>query len=81
MLLVMDNWEHLLPGASLVIDILKAAPGIKILATSREKLNVSAEHVFLLGGMQIPSFEDLADALEYDAIQLVIQSARRVKSD
>lgn len=81
LLLVMDNWDHLLSGASLTMDILKAAPDIKILATSREKLNLSAEHVFLLGGMQFPSLEDLADALEYDAIQLVLQSARRVKPD
>jgi predicted ATPase/DNA-binding CsgD family transcriptional regulator len=81
MLLVMDNWDHLLSSASLVLDILKAAPGIKILATSREKLNLSIENVYLLGGMQFPSLENLADALEYDAVQLLEQSARRVKLD
>ena len=80
-LLVMDNWEHLLAGSTLVAEILKAAPGVRIVATSREKLNLSAEHVFVLGGMQFPEWETPADALEYDALQLLVQSAQRVKPD
>jgi DNA-binding SARP family transcriptional activator len=39
-LLVMDNFEHLIEGVDIVIEILNAAPAVKILATSREKLNV-----------------------------------------
>jgi len=81
MLLVMDNWEHLLSGTSLIVEILKAAPGIKILATSREKLNLSAEHVFLLGGMEFQSWGNRAEAMESDAVQFLLQSARRVKSE
>jgi predicted ATPase/DNA-binding CsgD family transcriptional regulator len=80
-LLILDNWEHLLAGAPLAIDVLRAAPGVKILATSREKLNLSAEHVFLLRGMPFPPREDVADVLDYDAIQLLQASARRVKPE
>ena len=40
MLLCMDNWEHLLEGAPLINEILRAAPDVKIMATSREKLNL-----------------------------------------
>jgi predicted ATPase len=44
LLLVLDNFEHLLPAADVVADLLAAAPGIEILATSREPLRVRGEH-------------------------------------
>src|SRR5262249_49288208 len=40
MLLLLDNVEHLLAGVGLVTQVLHAAPGVKVLATSRERLNV-----------------------------------------
>jgi len=40
LLLVMDNFEHLLDGAGIVSEILQTAPAMKILATSRERLNL-----------------------------------------
>src|SRR6266700_1139001 len=46
LLLVVDNCEHLLePAAELVADLLKAAPGLRVIATSREPLSVAGEHV------------------------------------
>jgi predicted ATPase len=81
MLLVMDNLEQVGGGALLISDILNAAPAVKILATSREKLNLSGEVVFKLGGMEIPGRESLEEAVEYDAIKLFIQSARRAQPD
>src|SRR5204863_9560499 len=57
------------------------APLVKILATSREKLNLSAETVFILSGMDFPQWETPQDALEYSAVKLFMQSARRVRSD
>lgn len=80
-LLVMDNFEHLLNGIPLVEDILKAAPDVTILTTSREKLNLSAEYVFQLQGLRFPDWETPEDALEYDAVQLLINSAQRIKPD
>jgi predicted ATPase/DNA-binding CsgD family transcriptional regulator len=78
MLLVIDNWEHLLDGVTFVTKILSASPNIKILATSREKLNLSSESIYVLGGLHFPKLED---TLDYDAVKLLVQSAQRVKPD
>lgn len=77
-LLVMDNFEHLLDGAELVSDILAYAPEIKVLATSRERLNLSGETVFTISGIDFPNWETPDDALEYAAVKLFMQSAQRV---
>lgn len=80
-LLILDNFEHLLDGASLVAEILKEAPKVKILATSRVVLNIQGEHQFYLGGLSIPENES-TDILEtYSAIQLFFDAARRVRPD
>jgi predicted ATPase/DNA-binding SARP family transcriptional activator len=81
MLLVLDNFEHLLEGADLVADILQVAPGIKILATSRERLLLEEEQVFPLEGLDFPEGETAADASDYAALRLFVQSARRVRPD
>ena len=57
-LLVMDNFEHLLQGTGLLVDILHTAPGVKLLSTSRERLKLSDEVVFTLSGMRFPDFAD-----------------------
>lgn len=80
-LLLLDNFEHLLDGIPLVIDILEAAPYLKLLITSREKLNVSGETLFTLSGLQMPGGETSADALESDAVRLIVQSAHRIRSN
>jgi predicted ATPase/DNA-binding CsgD family transcriptional regulator len=79
LLLVMDNFEHLLDGAGIVSEILLAAPAVKILATSREKLNLQSETNLNVGGMDIPSQAGSEDPLNYDAITLFVQSASKVR--
>lgn len=79
MLLLIDNFEHLLAGASLVTEILNAAPNVQILATSRQRLNQSGETIFNLAGMNFPKWETPEDALEYAAVKLFMQSAKRVQ--
>jgi predicted ATPase/tRNA A-37 threonylcarbamoyl transferase component Bud32 len=81
MLLVLDNYEHLLEEAGLVTDILKATPKVKILVTSRQRLNQLSETIFNLQGMDFPAWETPADALEYAAVKLFLQSARRAMPD
>ena len=85
MLLVMDNFEHLLPGAPLIVEMLQTAPGVKTLVTSRVRLNLSDEVVITLGGMEHPDWaKDMSlsgDLSEYEAIKLFVQSARRVNPD
>jgi predicted ATPase/class 3 adenylate cyclase len=78
-LLILDNLEHLLPGClSLLMEILQGAPGVKLLVTSRDRLNLPGEWVFELGGLDYPQDES-ADELEgYGAVALFQQQLQRV---
>jgi len=56
LLLVVDNCEHLLGAAArLVTDVISAAPGVRVIATSREPLSVSGEHVVPVPPLELPS--------------------------
>lgn len=81
LLLLVDNFEHVLEGAVIVDDILHHAPGVKILVTSRERLQLSSETVYTLGSMAYPEAQVTAvDALQqYDSVQLLLQRAERVR--
>jgi predicted ATPase len=85
LLLLLDNFEHLVSspanGAEVVAAVLKAAPEVKIIATSRQKLNLSSETLFVLEGMAFPDWQTTTDALSYSAVQLFVQSARRARLD
>ncbi|MCK5646444.1 MAG: tetratricopeptide repeat protein [Anaerolineales bacterium] len=85
-LLVMDNFEHVLGGASILPEILQVADGVKVLATSREKLNLRTENIYVLHGMAYPEDEPTEDDLthlqqQYSAVNLFKQSARQVNAD
>lgn len=79
LLLVMDNFEHLLDGAPFVNDIIQKAPAVKILATSRERLNLRAETLYPIEGMDFPDYETPAELENLAAAQLFLQSARRAQ--
>jgi predicted ATPase len=55
--LLLDNFEHLLTPESidLVSEILAVAPHVKLLTTSRARLNVPGEQVYLVSGLEIPA--------------------------
>ena len=78
-LLVLDNFEHLLVGATLVSEILQTAPKVKLLITSRERLKLSGETIFVLQGLDFPDWETPEDALTYSAVKLFVQSAKRAQ--
>lgn len=84
MLLVMDNFEHLLDGANLLDDILTNAPNLKILVTSRERLNLRGEWVLQIGGMPFPAEAEPdvrgTGAKGYSAVQLFLNHAQRIDS-
>lgn len=80
-LLILDNFEHLLDGAPLVMDILQAAQGVVVLVTSRERLRLSGETVYTLGGMAYAEQFDSESILNFSAVQLFDQSARRSRPD
>ncbi|MBD3286334.1 tetratricopeptide repeat protein, partial [candidate division WOR-3 bacterium] len=77
MLLVTDNFEHLTDGADLLSTILSSAPSIKILATSRQRLNLKGEWIFEVKGMRFPGVEGAEDVETYSALELFRQSAAR----
>ena len=79
LLLVMDNFEHLLDGIDLITDILKTAPEVKILVTSREALNLQEEWVRTLTGVSYPTDGSLERLEDYCAVQLFLDRARRVR--
>lgn len=70
LLLVLDNFEHLLDGVGLLVEIIQFAARVKILCTSREQLNVQGEWVFDVRGLNIPEAE-----------VLFANCARRVETD
>jgi len=78
MLLVLDGFEHLLEGAPLLAEILESSPDVKLLVTSRERLNLRWEWVVPVGGLQVPPDGRAADPEAYSAVRLFLQSARRV---
>jgi predicted ATPase/DNA-binding CsgD family transcriptional regulator len=85
MLLVMDNFEHLVDGAGLLVEILRSTPEIKILVTSREGLNLVEEYLYLTKGLPYPelenieegSFSSMEEIAAYPAMRFFLQSARR----
>ena len=80
MLLVLDNLEQLLEGVELVADILRRAPGLKLLATSRERLNLLGEWVVEVQGLAVPPAGQAKGVEECSAVALFVQSARRAKA-
>ncbi len=77
-LLIFDNCEHLTSELDLISDILYAAPAVKIIATSRARLDIAGETLLTIEGMDFPDMLTV-DLSEYSAIQLFVQSARRSK--
>jgi predicted ATPase/Tfp pilus assembly protein PilF len=79
MLLILDNFEHLLAGAGLMAELLTRAPRIHILMTSRERLNVYGEVLFELAGLSLAAADD--GAKQAEAVQLFAACARRMRAD
>ncbi len=91
-LLVMDNFEHLLgpdpcQGTDLLLAVLRAAPGVKILITSRERLACQAEFLLRLAGLPYPDSRspnfDLRgeDIRAFGAVDLFFERAGRIRPD
>ncbi|MCB9134084.1 MAG: AAA family ATPase [Anaerolineales bacterium] len=81
MLLILDNFEHLIEGAEIVSDILQAAPNLHVLVTSRERLRIREEQVFPIQGLDFPDWEAPDSPGAYTSMELFLQSARRVQPD
>lgn len=85
MLLVLDNFEHLTSEADLLRQIKERAPEVTILITSRERLNLSHEVIYPLGGLSIPPTDWFADQpvgegdSTFSAVELFVRAARRLQ--
>ena len=80
-LLLLDNFEHLLEAAPILTELLQAAPGVKLLVTSREALNLPEEWLFPVGGMPYPAAAESEDVEKYSAVRLFAGCARRIRPD
>jgi predicted ATPase/class 3 adenylate cyclase len=83
-LLILDNFEQVVEAAPRVSDLLRAAPDLKVVVTSRVSLLVGGEHEYPVPPMAMPDPHRLPalDALsEYESIDLFLQRARSVKPD
>ena len=79
LLLVLDGCEGCCTGASLFMELLRLAPRLKVLATSRARLNVEGEQLYPLGGLECPSAENPEAAASSAAVRLFASGARRVR--
>lgn len=77
-MLLLDNFEHLLPGAPLVANLLAAAPGLKVLATSRAALRLRGEKESAVEPLALPDTTDTqAERLaHYAAVALFVARAQ-----
>ena len=80
MLLILDNFEHLLPGIDFLLELLQNASGIKLLITSRERLNISAEWLLPIEGLSYTWSNKAADDMP-PAQALFIQRAQQKQPD
>jgi len=80
-LLVLDNCEHLLAAAPDVGRLLGACPRLRVLATSRERLRLSAEQEFPVPPLAMPASADVADLsclAANPSVALLLDRARRI---
>jgi len=75
-LLVFDNLEHLDGAGAVVAEILRAAPEVKVLATSRRKLGLTGETVMSLSGLET-TWDDPDEALRTSGARLFLEAAHR----
>jgi predicted ATPase len=84
LLLVLDNFEHVLPAAAMLSELLTTAPRLKVLVTSRAVLHIDGESdlavppLGLPAGTQLPPIDELT---RYEAVRLFVERAQAVKAD
>lgn len=67
LLLVIDNFEHVIEASGLVADLHRACPRLTIIVTSREALNLNAEHQYPLAPLPLPSRPAVATMAEIES--------------
>jgi predicted ATPase/DNA-binding XRE family transcriptional regulator len=84
MLLLLDNFEQVAAAAPLVTELLTAAPGLKVLATSRATLRLSGEHEYLVPPLALPDLKrvpPIDELARFAAVDLFVQRMRAMLPD
>ena len=84
MLILLDNFEHLVQGAPIVTDLLGMGPRLKVLVTSRAALRVYGEHEFPVPPLAVPDLRSMPSVdvvSQYAAVALFVQRAVASKPD
>lgn len=83
-LLLLDNFEHVIEAASLLVELLEACPDIKLLVTSREVLRLRGEYQFVIPPLTLPELKHLPDEqllAKVPSVNLFLQRAQAIRSD
>jgi predicted ATPase/DNA-binding CsgD family transcriptional regulator len=82
MLLLLDNFEHVLDAGPALADLLADCPGLTLLVTSRARLRIGAEHVVDVAPLTLPEAGPLPrDLCRFDAVRLFVERAQAVLPD
>src|SRR5258707_2197049 len=84
LLLLLDNFEQLLPSAPMLVELLEVCPALKILVTSRALLRVQGERVFEVLPLALPKrphAKTLEQLMHTPAIQLFVERTQALKAD
>ena len=81
LLLMMDNFEHLVEAATFVSGLVAACPNLSVMVTSRERLDLKEEWLFEVGGLAVPADASLPlrEARHFGAVQLFVHRARQAR--
>ena len=82
LLLVLDNFEHVLPAAEDVAAVLASTPNVRVLATSRVPLHIQGEHDVHIRPLALPETDaSLGEVMRAPAVQLFAQRAQESRDD
>ncbi|MGH2543543.1 MAG: ATP-binding protein, partial [Ardenticatenaceae bacterium] len=84
LLLILDNFEHVLAAAPLVSELLQAAAELKVIATSRSALRLRGEQEFIVPPLPLPPLEPLPlveELVRYGAVRLFVERSQDVRWD
>jgi predicted ATPase len=82
MLLVLDNFEHVLAARSIVDKVVAQAPWVRVLMTSREAVGVAGEHTYAVPPLAFPDPSgELEDVESYAAVEVFVTRSRLVRPD
>ncbi len=85
LLLILDNCEHVIAEvADVATLVLRSCPGVRILATSRERLSIDGETIYQTPALGLPDTtgdESLSDVIETESVRLFLDRARIARRD